>query len=149
MTTKIEDRLKQIGLLAASKRITDLKELKRKMAIAYEHFRYVRPEKIEKFNQKLREETMIERGDTYQYKQLVFIELGQYTEVPPLNVLDDIEKAQNLNCFDSFEVAKIQDVVEVKDPIVFGRIKDCPDRFFVSQWDDDVKIEQILNENEG
>jgi hypothetical protein len=48
------------------------------------------------------------------------------------------------DCFDSFEIAKIQWKREIKDPILFGRIDGCPDRFYVSQWDDDVRIEDIL-----
>ena len=49
----------------------------------------------------------------------------------------------------SDEIAKIQDIVQTKDPIVFGCINKCADRFFIAQWDDDVSIEQILNDNEG
>jgi hypothetical protein len=35
------------------------------------------------------------------------------------------------------------------DPIIFGRIKGSNNRYFVAQWDDDVKIEQILRADEG
>lgn len=59
------------------------------------------------------------------------------------------EKAQKLKCFDTFEIAKIEAVEERKDPIVFGCITGCPDKFFIAQWDDDVKIEDILTESEG
>ena len=36
------------------------------------------------------------------------------------------------------EIAQIEEVVIEKDPILFGRINDCADRFYIAQWDDDV-----------
>lgn len=51
-----------------------------------------------------------------------------------------------MKCFDSFSVAHI---AEVKDPILFGEIAECTDKFFIAQWDEDVKIEDILTEKEG
>lgn len=143
------EKLEAVGMKAAANKIKELKELKRKMAIAYEHFRYVKQEKIDDFNKKLEAETRKENPNTYTYKSLVFIPIDIYEEVPPIEVLEKIEEAQKLGCFDSFEIAKIQDVVHVKDPIIFGRIKKCPDRFFIAQWDLDVKIEDILMEGEG
>ena len=148
------ERLEKLGLKKVSSKVKELQKLRRKMTIAYEHFRYVKPEKIDAFNEKLKKQTLGETGkkgiDLYHnYDKLVFVDIGEYSEVPPVDVLDKIEEAQQLGCFDTFEIAKIESVKEYKDPIVFGRIKDCPDRFFIAQWDDDVKIEQILNENEG
>ncbi len=144
-----EERLEKLGLIQASKIVKEMKEVKRKMAIAYEHFRFVRPEKIVEFNEKLRQETLKEGKGYKDYKSLVFIPLEIYTEVPPVDVLDKIEAAVKFNCFDKFEVAKIESVHVIEDPIVFGIINRCADKFFIAQWDDDVKIEQILAENEG
>ena len=143
------EKLEKVGLKTASNRVKELQELRRKMTIAYEHFRYVKPEKFDNFNKKLKQETLREDKKAYYYKHLIFIKLEDYSEVPPVFVVDALEKAQEFNCFDYFEVCKIEDKVEVKDPIVFGCINNCPDKFFISQWDDDVKIEQILKENEG
>lgn len=143
------DKLEKVGLKAASNRIKELKEYRRKMTIAYEHFRYLEQDKIDAFNKKLREESIKEDKNSRTYKCLKFIPLGEYEEVPPMEVLDKLEAAQDLGCFDTFEIAKIQDIKEVKDPMVFGRIYGCPDCFFISQWDDDVRIEDILKENEG
>lgn len=143
------EKLEKAGFKAATDKVKRLKEMKRKMAIAYEHFRYVRQEKIDAFNERLGKESMKDNPSSYTYKRLMFIPIDQYQEVPPSDVLDKVEVAQEIGCFDTFEVARIQDVVVQKDPIVFGRIEGCPDRFFVAQWDDDVTIEQILKENEG
>lgn len=143
------ERLEKLGLKSASKKVKDLRELKSKMTIAYEHFRYVKQEKIDAFNEELRKKSLKDNSQYISYDVLNFIPLETYQEVPPVDVLDKIEEAIKLGCFDTFEIAKIESVKEVKDPIVFGRITGCPDRFFVGQWDDDVKIEDILKENEG
>lgn len=143
---KIEERLEKLGLKAASKRVTELRERKRKLAIAYEHHRFVRQEKIDAFNAKLKKESIQKSGE---YKMLSFMALEQYEQAPPESVLDALETAIGRNCFDSFEVAHIVTKVPTPDPILFGRIKACPDRFFIGQWDDDVKIEDILAANEG
>jgi hypothetical protein len=60
-----------------------------------------------------------------------------------------LEDGSNVCVFDTYEIAHIQSIVERKDPILFGCITGCADKFFIAQWDDDVKIEDIINENEG
>ena len=138
-----EQKLKKLGFKKASEDLKQKKELQRKLSIAYEHFRYVRKEKIEAFNRKLERE----RTDGFFFKRLIFTSLGNYATIPPQNVLVELEKAQKIGCFDDFEIAQIERVKE--DPILFGRVKGCSDRFFISQWDDDVKIEDILGADEG
>jgi hypothetical protein len=61
----------------------------------------------------------------------------------------ELRKAKGLECFDRFEVAKVETIEVRPDPIIFGLINDCVDKFFITQWDDDVKIEDILKQNEG
>ena len=143
------ERLEKLGLKKAANIIKEKRELKRKMTIAYEQFRYVRPEKIEAMNKKLRENTEKEFADRYEYDRLQFISIEEYEQVPPENVLTKVEETIEVGCFDTFEVCKIESVEEVKDPIIFGKIIGCPDLFFVAQWDDDIKIEDILGINEG
>ena len=141
LLTSVEDRLKRLGLTSASKRIDSAKRL----TFAYTVYTFITQEKIHEFNKKLREETLREDKNASYYKQLAFIPLENYSEIPPPHVLDGLEKAKAEDCFDFFEIAKIQDKVEVKDPILFGRIKDCNDYFFIAQWDDDVRFEDILS----
>ncbi len=147
--SKTLERLEKLGMKTAVDKVKELRELRRKMTIAYEHFRFVKQEKIDEFNKKLRKTT--EKQDSYNttYDELGFTRLEEYTEVPPESVLDKVEEAIKLACFDYFEVGKIESRKETKDPIIFGRITSCKDRFFVGQWDDDITIEQILNDNEG
>lgn len=147
-------RLEKLGLKTAKNKVAEVLERKRKLMIAYEHHRYASVEVIARFQDKIKADTLKETGRAgtdlrYHYRRMAFIKLSEYPEVPPVEVLDALEVAVSRNCFDSFEVAKIESVVEEKDPIIFGRINGCTDRFFVAQWDDDVKIEDILRENEG
>ena len=114
------------------------------MKKAYEKYLFVTQNTINKFNDKLREETILEDHRHRTYKRLIFIQLNQYEKLPPSNVLTALEAAIDDKCFDSFEIAKIAWIEEIKDPILFGIIENCSDKFFISQWDDDVKIEDLL-----
>ena len=149
MATEIETiaQLERTGFKGAAEKLKRLQEKKRKLMIAYEHFRFLRQEKVDDFNQKLKEKT-IKRGafGGTEYQMLAFTPVERYGEVPPADVLLALEEAQNRQCFDSFEVAHI---VDVKDPILFGRINECSDRFYIAQWDNDISIEELLMPNEG
>lgn len=142
--------LEQLGLTSAAKKLDSIKEFNRKVSIAYEHFRYVRKEQFDRFNTELREKTESKTKEDYkQYDRLQFIQLQLYTEIPPTCVLEKLKEAKVLNCFDFFEIAKIESHVERPDPILFGCVNNCPDKFFISQWDMDISIEDLLKENEG
>lgn len=139
---KQSNRLQRLGFKFLGNKVRELKDAKRKMAIAYEHYRFVTQEKIDDFNRRLREKSK----SRSEWKELAFSRIEDYDKCPPDNVLDSLEKAQAMKCFDNFEVAYIR---EVKDPIIFGRITNCTDRFFIDQWDDDVSIDDLINKNEG
>lgn len=62
---------------------------------------------------------------------------------------DALESAHADKCFDKFEVMTVEWHKEVPDPILFGVVNGCADRFFIAQWDTDVKIEDILKDHEG
>lgn len=142
---QVIDVLERLGFKTASANLKTMSERKRKLAIAYEHYRFVREEKIAAFQDKLRKKT--HNWDNRQgYHKLDFVPIESYEHVPPSDVLTELETAQGRKCFDNYEVAYIK---KVEDPLLFGRIKGCPDRFFIAQWDNDVKIEDILKPNEG
>lgn len=140
----VVDRLEKLGFKAASAKVKEMAVRKRKMAIAYENYRYVRPEKIAAFNAKLHDKTYNRKDRSYQ--TLDFTGIEYYQGAPPADVLSALEVAQDRQCFDQFEVAYIRNV---KDPILFGGIKGCTDKFYIAQWDNDVKIQDILKDNEG
>lgn len=144
------EQLEKAGMKQMAAILKRMKAQKAKMMIAYENYRYVRPEKFTQFNERLRKETeQKNQFGGYSYDRLRFTPLDQYGKIPPVGVLAALEKANELSCFDRFVVADIESVVERPDPIVFGIVEDCSDYFFVGQWDDDVKIEDILGQNEG
>jgi len=116
-----------------------------KMTIAYGKYMFISQETVDRFNDKLRKETLEEDSRTRHYKKLVFIPIDKYQQIPPVHVLNALSIARKMDLFDRFEIGKIDWIKEIKDPIVFGRIDGCEDRFFISQWDDDVKIEDLLN----
>lgn len=149
-----EKELAELGLTAAAEQVKKDRRLAWQLRTAFEHFRFVTPEGIKKFNSDLQLNTKYEKGRNQwgailQYDQLGFCPLGQYQAVPPKEALADLRKAKELDCFDDFEVATIVSVEKIPDPIIFGRIKGTDNRYFITQWGDDVKIEQILKEDEG
>ncbi len=141
-----QDRLSRLGFKHLGTTLEKAKAAKRKLAIAYEHFRFVAQEKVNAFNERLRRETQIGRGFGMSYAELAFVPIENYDKVPPKEALDALEVAQGLKCFDTYEVGYIR---QVKDPLLFGRVTGCPDRFFIAQWDDDVSISDLLKANEG
>lgn len=138
-----KERLARLGLTAIAKNLDAVKVRARKMLIAYECYRYLTPEKIQAFQRMLIEES---RPLPYN-KQLSFTKLADYTKIPPEDVLVKLEEAIDRQCFDSYEVAHIVQVK--KDPLLLGLIEGCKDKFFIAQWDTDIKIADLLKDNEG
>ena len=150
--TPTEAELRELGLTEAANKMKRAREMARKLRIAFEHFRVVTREQVTRFQQKLVDQAIKEAGPysaSYTFKALKFTALEAYPEVPPREVLEKIRGAKELKCFDRFEVLTLESVVVVPDPVVFGIVNGCDNKYFVAQWDDDVKIEQILREDEG
>ncbi len=141
-------RLERLGFKAAGAQLGQLLKTKRKLALAYEHYRFVTPENVQKFRAELLKGTGKNMHDpiNMEYKALAFTPIEEYPAVPPEEVLVELEKAQDRKCFDSFEIAYIKNV---KDPLLFGRVEGTPNRFFIAQWDNDISIDDLIKENEG
>jgi hypothetical protein len=145
-----EAELRELGLTEAANKMKHQRELARKLRIAFEHFRVVTPDQISRFQQELLEKRRAGLySGGYTYQALKFTALESYPNVPPSEVLEKIRGAKELKCFDRFEVLTLETVEVIPDPVVFGIIDGCDNKYFVAQWDDDVKIEQILREDEG
>ena len=150
-----EQELRDLGFEAAADETKSKRELARKLRIAFEHFRVVLPEQIARFNTELARKTSNStpsRDNPLGYpihQRLAFTSTKHYAGVPPKEVLEELKKARELNCFDSFEIATIESVVKVPDPVLFGVIDGCDNKYFIAQWDNDVSIEQILRPEEG
>lgn len=140
---QIKDSLFELGFKNASSRL----QAAEKMSIAYERYMFITPEAIKNFNEKLRKETLREDKNAFRYKQLIFIAIENYSEIPPVHVLEKLKAAMRDECFDAYEICKIDWIEEIKDPILFGTIKNCSDKFYIAQWDDDIKIQDIISCN--
>ena len=69
-------------------------------------------------------------------------DVKEYTGIPPQKVLDRLKQVREMKIFDYFTIASVKGI---KDPIVLGRFNDDNDnRYFVDQWGDDVKIEELM-----
>ena len=134
------ERLSKLGFTGVVKKAGRMVRMK----TAYSDYLFVTPQHIQDFNDKLKKETLREDKRAYHFKTLVFIPLEKYSAIPSVFALNALEVAQTRGIFDCFVVCKIDWKTEIKDPIIFGRIEGCEDYFFISQWDDDVKIEEII-----
>lgn len=148
------DLLSATGFTAAADRVKKQRELARRLGIAFEHHRIVTPENVAKFQADLKAKTLVidgknQWGNVETYDRLVFTPVENYAECPPREVLEKVKEAKDRAIFDRFEVATVQSVTTVPDPIVFGVIDGCGNKFFISQWGNDVSIEQLLKEDEG
>ena len=140
------EELKALGFTKAALEIDKTKEFNRKLSEAYLHYKIVRSEHIEAFNKKLKTRTYRDSVYYVEYEKLVEIDIAEYGAVPPDAVLEKLREAKEHNCFDYFTIAKIESVKEYKDPILFGRIEGCSDRFFLTDWDNDIKLSELIGE---
>ncbi len=75
-------------------------------------------------------------------KELVVDDLEEYDKPLPRHAKVKLASAKKHNIFDSFCVFWIR---EIKDPILFGQIKEEPDvYYFIDEWDDDISVEDLL-----
>lgn len=124
--------LKELGMDKVAEKVLRKKAGKDKLLKAVSKYRYATGEDVDDFNKEMKEFG----------KQLVIVAIKDYVKLPPDEVLNTLQKAKEDECFDSFHVAYIQ---RVKDPILFGKINDFKNLyFFIAQWGDDVKIEDII-----
>ena len=124
--------LKELGLNAISEKLLRKKGGKEKLLKAVDGYRYATKEDLDDFNKEMRKFN----------KELVVVEMKDFDRLPPDEVLGELQKTRKVNCFDTFHIAYIR---AVKDPILFGKINGFNELyFFISQWGDDVKIEDII-----
>lgn len=152
--TKHLELLEAAGFETALANTKTLLERAARLAQAYEHYRYVKSAAITAFQAKLKATSLTMTGKAgsnlrHHYDELAFTPVKEYPSAPPAEVLGAVKEAQDRAIFDTLEVAHVESVNEYKDPIVFGRITGCDDRFFIAQWGDDVSIEQLLGTHEG
>jgi hypothetical protein len=132
---EIKEKIKlldSLGLKTIAARLSRKQGGKKKLLLAINDYKYVTQEDINEYNKEM---------GRYN-KELVVVKIKDYTSLPPDDVLEDLKNAKAKECFDGFYVAYLE---KVKDPLLFGKIDGFKELyFFISQWGDDVKIEDIL-----
>jgi hypothetical protein len=66
-------------------------------------------------------------------------------KIIPDVVLDKFQEAKDRCLFDSFAILWVEKIKN--DPLLLGQIDGCSDYFFIAEWGDDIKFEDIANEN--
>src|SRR5262245_3540742 len=94
----IKNRLAELGMTAAAEKIESDQKMIRSLRFAYEHYRFIEPGAVSRFNNKLRTEAQ-ELGKPTM-KQLKWTALAKYPGVPPVAVLDALSTAIEHKCFD-------------------------------------------------
>jgi hypothetical protein len=124
--------LKELGMDKMAEKVLRKKSGRDKLLKAVEKYRYATGEDLDDFNKEMKDHG----------KELVLVAIKDYDKLPPDDVLQSLQVAKDDDIFDSFEIAYIR---KVKDPILFGAIDDFKNlHFFIAQWGDDVKIEDII-----
>lgn len=72
------------------------------------------------------------------------VQIRDYAGIPPIDIVDKLTIHKARNIFDEFTVASLEFTKKIVDPIIFGRIKDDPRRFFIAQWGEDIHIEDLM-----
>ena len=124
--------LEELGMKAVADTLLKKKRGRERLLKAVEKYQYATGEDIDDFNAEVKNNG----------KRLAIVEIKDYKRLPPDSVLEALKKAQADDLFDTFHIAYIE---RVKDPILFGKIKAFKNLFFfIAQWGDDVKFEDIL-----
>ena len=137
-------QLAQLGLSEAVSQLQRREEACEKWALAYAHYKFVTPEQVQVFRDKCTQEYRTsERGYRVE-KRLVFTPIKDYPSVPPTEALTALQEAQARKVFDGFEIAHIEWQEIIPDPILFGCITGCPDKFVIAEWGTDVSYADLV-----
>ena len=64
-----------------------------------------------------------------------------YEGLPPDNVLETFKKHKERKIFDYYTVAEVE---HVHDPLLLGRLHNNDNCYFIAQWGDDVKLDDVI-----
>jgi hypothetical protein len=73
--------------------------------------------------------------------EIVLEDLVNYTGVPPINVLQSIKRARDLDCFCDFYILAAK---HVPDPVVLGRVQGVNHFFIIDAWDKDIDVKALM-----
>lgn len=102
-----------------------------KAKVAFSNCVYITEKQVSRFDFYLRSQNKLRKSTP----------ISEFRDIPPQDVVDAVQRAQGLKCFDYFTVMT---VVNDPDPIIFGHIQGVGEWFYIAQWGDDVNIFDIL-----
>lgn len=147
---QLAKELRELGLATAASTIKVRSNKRDRMVKAYENYKYVTQEHLTRYNKELRRKTEKCRGKDIVFQEAALIGIEGYPEIPPKDVLEALKTAKATQIFDSFQILRVEQRTErapearKKDPILFGRVDGCGDFFFIAQWGNDVKFEDLV-----
>lgn len=65
----------------------------------------------------------------------------EYEGIPPKEVLNKLRVHKDRLLFDYFTIASVENI---KDPLLFGRITNSTDRYFIAHWGEDVLLDDLI-----
>jgi len=68
-------------------------------------------------------------------------ELENYPGVPPKHILDAIVEHKSRNVFDYLTIAEVKGL---HDPLLLGRLDDIEDAYFITQWGNDIQLDDVI-----
>ena len=67
--------------------------------------------------------------------------IEEYESIPPKEVLTKLRIHKDRLLFDYFTIASVENV---KDPLLFGRINETTDKYFIAQWGEDILLDDLI-----
>lgn len=67
--------------------------------------------------------------------------IEEYEGIPPKEVLDKLRIHKEKELFDYFTIASVKNI---KDPLLFGRINNNDNRYFIAQWGSDILLDDLI-----
>lgn len=108
------------------------------IGIATEEKLIVRPTQYIDSNTQWRNSTDPKRVGIFRWEE---VDSQAYQGIPPVGVLEKLQTEKKKKIFNYFTIANVK---HIPDPILFGRIDGCPDRFYLAQWGDDVCLDDLI-----
>ena len=71
----------------------------------------------------------------------VEVPLSQYAGIPPEPVLARLAEEKVKGIFQEYHVASVENI---HDPLLLGIVKGCADRWYLSQWGNDVSLDDVI-----
>lgn len=140
----------ELGMTKAVEQAEKDEALTKSLLVAYQNYAFISQEKIDAFCARLQQKTLTTTGRAgwdlhHHYDTLKLEPLETYPGLPPVDVLTQVKAAKQRGIFTRFEVASIESVNEYKDPIVFGIVEGCSDRFYIGEWGEDVSMADLMS----